>query len=273
MSNIGTLTSAKQGRHKKRRQWQKRRTPIRAARTTKLRSLQRARQPGEQWRHMPEVLLSDIDGTLVDSNALHAEAWRRTFEHFGIQVGMDEAWSQIGKGGDKLIPVFVKESDRGRLKKDIEDFRKEVFHRDYMPRIVSFTSSRDLFARVKQSGKKIVLATSSDKEDVNTYKRIIGIEDLVDEVASASDAKESKPEPDIFAVALKKVGITADRAVALGDTPYDAQAAGKLGIRVIGLTCGGWKRDDLHDAGCIEVYQDPADLLLHYDGSLLGKGQ
>ena len=40
---------------------------------------------------MTDVLLSDIDGTLV-----HAEAWRRAFEHFGIEVGMDEAWSQIG---------------------------------------------------------------------------------------------------------------------------------------------------------------------------------
>jgi HAD superfamily hydrolase (TIGR01509 family) len=220
---------------------------------------------------MIEALLSDIDGTLVDSNALHAEAWRRTFEHFGIQVSMGEAWSQIGKGGDKLIPVFVNERDRDRLEKQMKEFRKQVFHRDYMPRIVSFAKSRDLFARVKQNGTKIVLSTSSDKEDVATYKRIIGIEDLVDEEATASDAQESKPEPDIFAVALKKIGAPADRAVALGDTPYDAQAAGKLGIRVIGLTCGGWKRDDLRDAGCIEIYQDPADLLLHFDVSLLGK--
>jgi beta-phosphoglucomutase-like phosphatase (HAD superfamily) len=87
---------------------------------------------------MPDVLLSDIDGTLVDSNALHAEAWRRAFEHFGIEVGMDEAWSQIGKGGDQLIPVFVPEADLDRLEAKIKQFRKEVFHRDYMPRIVSF---------------------------------------------------------------------------------------------------------------------------------------
>jgi len=218
---------------------------------------------------MAEALLSDIDGTLVDSNALHAEAWRRTFEHFGIQVRMDEAWSQIGKGGDKLIPVFVKEEDRDRLQKEMEAFRKQVFHRDYMPRIVAFSKSRDLFAKLKQSGIRIILATSSDEEDVATYKRIIGIEDLVDAQSSASEAKESKPEPDIFAVALKKAGVSADRAIALGDTPYDAEAAGKLGIRVIGLTCGGWKRDDLLDAGCIEVYQDPADLLLHLEQSLL----
>ena len=221
---------------------------------------------------MIEALLSDIDGTLVDSNALHAEAWRRTFEHFNIQVGFGEAWSQIGKGGDKLIPVFVRDVDRERLTKQIESLRKEIFHRDYMPRIVSFAKSRELLAKVKESGIKVVLATSSDKEDVTTYERIIRIEDLIDAVASGSDAKESKPEPDIFAVALKKINLGADRAVALGDTPYDAEAAGKLGIRVIGLTCGGWKRDDLRDAGCVEVYQDPADLLLHFADSLFARG-
>jgi HAD superfamily hydrolase (TIGR01509 family) len=220
---------------------------------------------------MVEVLLSDIDGTLVDSNALHAEAWRRTFEHFGIQVGLDEAWSQIGKGGDKLIPVFVKEADRDRLGKQIEALRKDIFHRDYMPRIVSFPKSRELLAKVKANGTRIVLATSSEKEDVATYKRIVGMEDLVDETASGSDAKESKPEPDVFAAALDKIGLRAGQAIALGDTPYDARAAGKIGIRVIGLTCGGWKRDDLREAGCIEVYQDPADLLLHFADSPLAR--
>ena len=155
---------------------------------------------------MAKVLLSDIDGTLVDSNALHAEAWRRAFEHFGIEVGMDEAWSQIGKGGDQLIPVFVPEADRERLEPEIKKFRKEVFHRDYMPRIVSFAKARELLARVKKSGRRIVLATSSDKGDLAVYKKIVGMEDLVDEEATSEDAQASKPAPDIFAAALKKAG-------------------------------------------------------------------
>jgi HAD superfamily hydrolase (TIGR01509 family) len=220
---------------------------------------------------MTDVLLSDIDGTLVDSNALHAEAWRRAFEHFGIQVGLDEAWSQIGKGGDQLIPVFVPESDLERLEPEIKNFRKEVFHRDYMPRIVSFAKARDLLERVKKTGRRIVLATSSNKEDLAIYKRIVGMEELVEQEATSADAQSSKPAPDIFAAALKKAGVGAEQAIALGDTPYDAQAAGKLGIRVIGLTCGGWKRKDLLAAGCLEVYQDPADLLLQFAGSLLGR--
>jgi HAD superfamily hydrolase (TIGR01509 family) len=218
---------------------------------------------------MREVLLSDIDGTLVDSNALHAEAWRRTFEHFGVEIGMDEAWSQIGKGGDQLIPVFIPESDRERLETEIKAFRKEIFHRDYLPRIVAFAQARDLLLRVKMSGLRIVLATSSDKADITFYKRIVGMEDLVEEEATSSDAKVSKPEPDIFVAALQKAGVGPEQAIALGDTPWDARAAGVLGIPVIGLTCGGWKRKDLLGAGCAEVYQDPGDLLTHFDESAL----
>src|SRR5580698_4795004 len=132
---------------------------------------------------MRAALLTDIDGTLVDSNALHAEAWRRTFEHFGIEVGMDEAWRQIGKGGDQLIPVFVGEADRERLEPELKAFRKEIFHRDYMPRIVKFAQARELLVRVKESGRRIVLATSSDKGDLAIYKKIVGMEDLVEEEA------------------------------------------------------------------------------------------
>ena len=220
---------------------------------------------------MAEVLLTDIDGTLVDSNTLHADAWRRTFEHFGIQVGLDEAWSQIGKGGDQLIPFFVPKEDIERLEKPLKEFRKELFHKEYASRMVAFGKARDLLVRVREAGLKIALATSADKEDLSTYGKLVGMEDLIDEASSSGDAKASKPEADIFAAALKKVNLGAEKAIALGDTPWDAQAAGKLGIPVIGLTSGGWKADDLRAAGCIEVWRDPADLLNHFDESALSK--
>ena len=224
---------------------------------------------------MADVLLTDIDGTLVDSNALHAEAWRRTFEHFGIQTSLADMWSQIGKGGDKVIPIYVPQADQARLEEPIKAFRKQILHRDYLPRIVAFAQARELLARVRAAGMQLVLATSSEKEDLAAYSKLIGgpqgIDDLVNAAATSADAEQSKPEADIFAAALRKVGMQPQQALALGDTPWDALAAGKLGIPIIGLTCGGWKRDDLLDAGCAEVWQDPADLLLHFQDSAIGR--
>lgn len=220
---------------------------------------------------MPDVLLTDIDGTLVDSNALHAEAWRRAFEHFGIQLGLDETWRQIGKGGDKVLELFVPEPDRKRLEEPLKTLRKEIFHRDYQQRMVAFPQSRELLQRVRDAGIRIALATSSEKDDLPFYGSLVGMEDLVDEASSSADAAHSKPDPDIFAAALRKVNSRADQAIALGDTPWDAEAAGKLGIPVIGLTSGGWKATDLRAAGCVEVWQDPADLLLHFHDSRLSQ--
>jgi HAD superfamily hydrolase (TIGR01509 family) len=218
---------------------------------------------------MKKVLLSDIDGTLVDSNCLHADSWRRTFGHFGIEVGLDEAWSQIGKGGDQLIPVFVNPQDRKRLEDAIKQYRSDLMKREYLRRMVPFAKARELLARVKKAGMKIVLATSAKADDLAFYKRLVGMEDLVDEEATSSDAQQSKPEPDIFAAALKKAGKGAEDAIALGDTPYDAEAAGKLGIPTIGLTSGGWKGRDLLSAGCIEVFRDTEHLLSEFDRSAL----
>jgi phosphoglycolate phosphatase-like HAD superfamily hydrolase len=218
---------------------------------------------------MKKVLLSDIDGTLVDSNSLHADSWRRSFEYVGIEVGLDEAWRQIGKGGDQLIPVFAPPRDRQRLEETVKRYRNDLMKREYMPRMVPFARARDLLVRVKNAGMRIVLATSAKADDLAFYKRLVGMEDLVDEEATSSDAQESKPAPDLFAAALHKAGSGAEDAIALGDTPYDAEAAGKLGIATIGLTCGGWKQSDLLSAGCVEVFRDPEHLLAEFDRSAL----
>ncbi len=59
--------------------------------------------------------------------------------------------------------------------------------------------------------------------------------------------------------------------IVVGDTPYDAEAAQKAGLRTIGLLCGGWPETELRQAGCIAIYRDPADLLRQYDHSPLAK--
>lgn len=219
---------------------------------------------------MFKAAIFDIDGTLVDSVDLHAEAWQRAFHHFGhYEIEFDEVRSQIGKGGDQLMPVFLSKDELEKYGEELEKNRAELFRREYLHRVKAFPKVRELFQRLKNDGYRIGLASSSNKQDLEEYKRIANIGDLLEADTSADDAEKSKPHPDIFEAALKRLGnIKAQDAVVVGDTPYDAEAAGKLKIgRIIGVLCGGFPEEALRRAGCGEIYRDPADLLQNYERS------
>jgi HAD superfamily hydrolase (TIGR01509 family) len=226
-----------------------------------------------------KAVIFDIDGTLVDSVDFHAQSWERTFQHFNHQIPYEQIRPQIGKGSDQLMPVFfsfeeLNKSDDGSSPtkgERMRDYRRELYKREYHPRIKAFSMVRELFQRVKADGKRIALASSATKDDLAIYKQIMNVEDLVDVATTTSETKSSKPEPDIFKVTLDKLGdIAPSEAIVVGDTPYDAEAAGKLNLPTIGVLCGGFPPENLLKAGCIAIYQDPADLLAHYDESPLG---
>jgi HAD superfamily hydrolase (TIGR01509 family) len=210
----------------------------------------------------------DIDGTLIDSVDLHAQAWQLAFKHFGRDIPFEKVRKQIGKGGDQLLPVFFSKQELDKIGDQIEEFRGKLFKSEFLPRIRPFPHVRELFQRILADGKKIVLGSSAKEDEVEVYKRIAHIEDLIEEQTSADDAEKSKPHPDIFEAALEKLGKTSrSDVIVVGDTPYDAEAAGKAKLRTIGFLCGGFPEAELRAAGCIAIYQDPADLLARYDNS------
>ena len=218
---------------------------------------------------MIEALLCDIDGTLVESNWLHAEAWQRAFAGMGIVLDREDVRRQIGKGGDELIPVYVSWWKRRQVEEPLKAYRKFIFEQDYLSKVKALPGARELLLRVKAAGIRVALASSADKDELQIYKRIVGIEDLVEEETSADDARKSKPHPDIFQAALARLKLPAKKCMALGDTPYDAEAAGKAGLRTIGVTTGGWSREELMAAGCVEAYESVAELLEKFEESAL----
>lgn len=218
---------------------------------------------------MVKALLCDIDGTLVQSNWLHAEAWCDAFRTIGMELEVEDVRRQIGKGGDELIPVFVPWWKRLGVQEPLKRYRKFVFEQDYMGRMTALPGARDLLARCKAAGIEVALATSAHRDHLAAYGRLVGMEDLVDKATSASDADRAKPHPDIFTATLHKLKRPAKECIALGDTPYDAEAAGLAGLRTIGVTTGGWSREDLLAAGCVEVYRDVQELLERFEESAL----
>jgi HAD superfamily hydrolase (TIGR01549 family) len=216
----------------------------------------------------PEPLkaaIFDVDGTLLDSVDFHAQAWLEAFAEFGVTAAFEKVRRQIGKGGDNLIPVFLSKRQLDEFGQELDTFRSGHFKRKYLEYLRPFAGVRPLFERLVADGVRIALASSAKPDELEVYKKIAEIDDLLDAQTSSEDAEESKPAPDIFHAALRQLqGIAKDRIVVIGDTPYDAEAAAKAGLRSIGVLCGGFPASSLRRGGCSAVYRSPSNMLVNY---------
>lgn len=219
-------------------------------------------------RHIQGIIF-DIDGTLVDSVDLHARAWREALAEFGHYADIEKVRAQIGKGGDELVKEFLTPEEYDRIFEDLDSFRGQHFKARYLPRVRPFSEVPALFERVLARGQRIALGSSAKGNELEVYKRIAGIVGLIHAQTSSDDADKSKPNPDIFHAAVEELGLPHDRIAVVGDTPWDAIAAGKAGLLTVGVLCGGWPEAALREAGCAAVFRGPADLLARYDESPL----
>jgi HAD superfamily hydrolase (TIGR01509 family) len=213
----------------------------------------------------------DVDGTLLDSVDLHAVAWHEAFVKFGHDVSFAEARSQIGKGGDKLVPSFLSPEEQDDHGEALMKWRGERFTDKYLKLVRPFSAVPELIKKVRQAGLRVAVASSAKRGELERFLQIASIADLVDEITSAEDVDESKPAPDVFETVLKKMKIHGKDAVVIGDSPYDAEAAGKANIQTIGVLCGGFSESSLRQAGCIDIYPGPAALYCCFDTSPLAK--
>jgi HAD superfamily hydrolase (TIGR01509 family) len=223
---------------------------------------------------MTEVrgVIFDVDGTLVDSNDVHAQAWVEAMAEHGYHVSFDTVRPLIGMGGDKVLPLTVgitKDSEEG---KRIGQSRKEIFKQRYLPHLKAFPGSMGLLERMHAQGLKLIIATSAEPDELQALLQVIGphASELFANQISAQEAKHSKPDPDVMSVAVQRSGYSPQELVMIGDTPYDIEAAAQVEVKAIAFRCGGWSDKDL--AGAIMIYDGPADLLAHYDTSVLLKG-
>ena len=213
----------------------------------------------------------DVDGTLIDSNDAHARAWCEAFAEHHIDIPFDKVRPLIGMGGDKVVPLvsgLSAEKDEGE---EIAKLRKKIFKEKYLPHLKPFPKVRELLERMRVDGLRLAIATSGEKDDLAGLIKQAGVADLIDVTVTSSDVEQSKPDPDIIAAALAKLGLPANEVIMIGDTAYDVEAAAKAGVATIGLRCGGSTDRDLEKA--IAIYDSTADLLAKYDTSPLARAR
>jgi len=222
---------------------------------------------------MLKAAIFDVDGTLIDSNDLHTQAWQSAFRHFGHEISYNRLRRQLGKGADNYVPYFLTPEENAKIGTEVAQYKARLFKSEYASRIRPFPCVRELFERIGAEGLRIGLATSANEEELQRHLRLLKVEDLVEASSSSRDVRHSKPSPDVFTATLEQIGMEPGSAIAIGDTPYDAQACGKIGLRMIGVLCGGFSQQELREAGCFAIYRDPADLLLRFEESPLNTQQ
>ncbi|MFQ6227781.1 HAD family hydrolase [Nocardia sp. NPDC002869] len=223
---------------------------------------------------MPETdsagaVLFDIDGTLVDSNYLHVYAWTRAFREVGAEVDAWRVHRSIGMDGSLLVSTLLPEADD-----DTRDRAKDLHLRYYLDSgalMRPVGGARELLERVAAAGLTVVLATSAPEDELSLLREVLGAAEVVSAQTSSEDVDTAKPRPDIVRTALDRAGTGAGSALFVGDTVWDAEAARRAGVDFIGFRSGGISGAELHEAGAVAVYDDPAELLAEFDRSPLAE--
>jgi HAD superfamily hydrolase (TIGR01509 family) len=215
--------------------------------------------------HGTPAVLFDVDGTLVDSNYLHVYAWQRAFDDEGIPVAAWQLHRCIGMDGSKLVSTLSDDAAS-----DVQDRLSDAhsrYYRDASPLLAPLPGARDLLRRVADIGLQVVLASSAPEDELDTLRKVLSCDDVIAETTSSHDVDTAKPEPGIVQVALDRAGVSADQAVFVGDSVWDAQAASAAGVPCIGLLSGGISAAELQAAGASPIFSDPQDLLEHLDST------
>ena len=209
---------------------------------------------------MLRAVLFDIDGTLTDTNWLHASAWRRAFVECGLaDVATWRIHRMIGAGSGVLLRELV-----GEERSDVKDGWRRNFDA-LKDEIRAFAGAGDLLRAVAARDLAVVLASSSEPDDVEALVAALDADDAITAVTDAGDVDEAKPSPEVFEAALREAGCSPSEALVVGDSVWDVEAAARAGLSTVAVRCGGTGDDALRAAGAVSLWDDPAALLRSLD--------
>jgi HAD superfamily hydrolase (TIGR01509 family) len=214
------------------------------------------------------AILFDIDGTLIDSNDAHVEAWHRAFASEGYSFSRRAIHAQVGKGGDNLIPSLVPDAT-DEVQERLAAAEGDIYKREFMPKVEPFDGARQVLKRLADRGHMLVLASSASRAEVDHYIDLLDADGVIAGTTSRDDVAHSKPCPDIFAAALGLTGVPAANAIVIGDTPYDVLAARRAGIDAIAVLSGGFAREELACCAPVAIYESVGELDQDYEQSPL----
>jgi HAD superfamily hydrolase (TIGR01509 family) len=199
-------------------------------------------------------VLFDVDGTLVDTNYLHTLAWSRALRNAGEWAPMNAIHRLVGMGGDQLVAELVGHDSPAAVA------ARPGHYRALLDDVRVLPGATDVLRAVHDAGVAVVLATSAPDDELDFVLRLLAADDAIDARTTADDVGASKPDPEIIVTAMAVGSVDPRRALIVGDSVWDVQAARAAGIGCIAVETGGFSQHELSEAGALHVYRDVREL-------------
>ena len=184
---------------------------------------------------MINTVLFDFDGTLVNTNDVIIASWQHTYMYY---LGREESLEKITACfGEPLLLTMEREFPEVDPRESAgvyRNFQKE--HADELVKI--FPGIKELLESLKTDGFRMGVVTSRTRESAQRYMDMFGIGDYFEEMVSCDDTDIHKPNPEPILLCLKKMGITAEEALMVGDSPFDIKCANNAGVKSVLV---GWR--------------------------------
>ena len=179
-------------------------------------------------------VIFDMDGVLIDSAEPHFESWRRLAAECGGRITRAQFKATFGRQNRDIIPILFSESSANRITALAD--RKEEIYRDLIrerPPIVP--GAIELVRGLHIAGARLAVGSSGPRANIELVLNAMGVFDLMSAVVSGEDVTRGKPDPEVFTLACKRLGLPASRCVVIEDAPAGVQAAHTAGTKVVAM--------------------------------------
>ncbi len=191
----------------------------------------------------------------MDSYDLHLRCWLATLRKFNVVSNESNIMKHFGKSHIDMVYALLPAIDN-KLAADIALTEKELFKKSERD-LQLFPGVMDTLSEVNRRGFLCAIASSNARDDTMEMVERLGISQYVSVITGADEVSRGKPQPDLFALAARRLAIEPATALVVGDTRYDVAAGNKAGMRTA-LLVG---KETVHMLRQF-LFQDSADYLI-----------